>query len=264
MVYHDGMELAGYLSFLIMLVVFPFLVLFMWVVTFLGDGSWGNLLIQSILQSSWARFIDALKPRIIEITSSPPHSLVTLAILSATWTASSLFEGLRTVLNKAYRVSSPPSYILRRLLSFIEFGVAMIITLAFVGALVVIPSILGAIESVLPQTVIQYFEFLTPKYSDLQLWILFIFGFTLISMAYYTLPSRKIKFVAVLPGTIFVVVSWTVFSILFKFYISNFPQVNLIYGSIAGIIIALLYFYICSIIFIIGAELNYQLTKKNL
>jgi membrane protein len=39
--------------------------------------------------------------------------------------------------------------------------------------------------------------------------------------------------------------------------------VNFIYGGIAGIIIALLFFYFMAIIFIIGAELNYHLEAKN-
>ena len=260
---HDGIEHAGYLSFLMMLAIFPFLILFMWLVNFFGDGSLGNFLVSAILDSSWAKFIDALKPRIVEITSSPPQKLVALAILSAIWTASSIFEGLRTILNRAYRVHTPPTYLIRRLVSFLEFGVMMTLTIAFVFLLVILPTIIGIFEKFIPQ------DLLLPLHSfflgdkDLGYYLLLIYGFLLVCMAYYNLPSRKQKFLNVLPGAVFAVIGWTTFSMLFTYYIADFPQVNLIYGSIAGIIIALLYFYICSIILIIGAELNYHLEKSS-
>lgn len=260
---HDGIEHAGYLSFLMMLAIFPFLILFMWVINLVGDGSLGNFLVSAILDSSWARFIDALKPRIVEITSSPPQKLVALAIISAIWTASSIFEGLRTILNRAYRVHTPPTYLIRRLVSFIEFGAVMSLTIAFVFILFLLPTIVEIFESIIPKEILLTLHTFFMGEKDLSYYLLLEYGFLLVCMTFYNLPNRKQKFVRVLPGAIFVVISWMIFSILFKYYISDFPQVNLIYGSIAGIIIALLYFYICSIILIIGAELNYNLEKSS-
>ena len=260
---HDGIEHAGYLSFLMMLAIFPFLTLFMWLVNFFGDGSLGNYLVNAILDSSWARFIDALKPRIVEITSSPPQKLVALAIISAIWTAASIFEGLRTILNRAYRVHTPPTYLIRRLVSFLEFGVMMTLTIAFVVLLVILPTIIGIFEKFIPQDLLLTLHSFFLGDKDLGYYLLLIYGFLLVCMAFHNLPNRKQKFPNVIPGATFVVISWMLFSIIFKYYISDFPQVNLIYGSIAGIIIALLYFYICSIIFIIGAELNYHLEKNS-
>ncbi len=62
-----------------------------------------------------------------------------------------------------------------------------------------------------------------------------------------------------LPGAAIVLLGWVGFARLFSYYIHYFPQMNLIYGSLAGVIIALLYFYFCSFIFIIGAEFNFHL-----
>lgn len=262
MVNHNGIEHAGYLSFLTMLSIFPFLILFMWAVNTLGDETLGNYLIQMILESSWAGFIDALKPRIQEISSSPPHNLVTLAIVSATWTASSIFEALGSILNKSYRVHSTPTYLIRRFFSIIEFGSLIALTIAFVFVLVILPPITAAIHSSMPQFLSPFLSNMAlPEFMDISYLLLFGYAFLLISMAYYKLPNRKQKFINVLPGTFFVIIAWTIFSGLFKYYITSFPQLNLIYGSIGGVIIALLYFYSCSIILIVGAELNYNLEK---
>ncbi len=258
---HDGIEHAGYISFLLMLTIFPFLVFFVAIVGFFGEKSLSDILVHLILSSSWAGFIDSLKPRIIEITSSPPQSLLTLAILSAIWTASSIFEALRTTLNRAYRVSSPPSYIWRRMFSILEFAVAITITLGFVLTLIIIPPLMQILSTFLkikPNFGTNYFS---PEFDNLRYMLVYLFTFLLITFVYYTLPNRKQHFLKMIPGALLVLISWITFSKLFTYYLSNFPQVNVIYGSIAGVIISLLYFYFCSIIFIVGAEFNYQLER---
>jgi len=258
---HDGVEHAGYLSFLIMLTFFPFLVFFMATVGFIGNEALGNQLVQIILDSDFANFIDALKPRIIEITSTPPQGLLTIAIVSAIWTASSIFEGLRTILNKAYRVSSSPAYVFRRLLSFVEFIIAVFIIISFLVMLVLLPWLWNYLDSYFHVNDYAFLAIFAPEGVAFRYIVLIGFGLLLVSFSYYSLPNTKQKLKYTMPGALIVLAGWALFSMLFKYYIANFPSVNVIYGSIAGIIIALLYFYVCSLIYIFGAEMNYQLEK---
>ena len=121
---HDGIEHAGYLSFLLMLSIFPFLFFLMATMKFIIPVSLLEQIISFLSDNTDITFdnlIYFLKPRIHEITSAPPNSLLTFAILSAIWTASSIFEAIRTILNKANRVIHPPSYLFRRLFSILEF-----------------------------------------------------------------------------------------------------------------------------------------------
>jgi membrane protein len=259
LIMHDGVEHAGYLSFLIMLTIFPFLVFFMAAVGFVGNESLGNQLVAIILDSNWANFIDALKPRILEITSSPPQGLLTIAIVSAIWTASSIFEALRTILNKAYRVTTTPMYLWRRLVSFFEFFVAVIVIICFLVSLVVLPWIWNYIDKLFHINNYTFLAFFSPESESFRYVLLLAFGLLLICFSFYSLPNKKQSLRRTFPGAITVLVGWSIFSILFKYYVANFPQVNVIYGSIAGIIIALLYFYVCSIIYIFGAEFNFHL-----
>ncbi len=259
LIMHDGVEHAGYLSFLIMLTIFPFLVFFMATVGFVGNEDLGDQLVKLILDSNWAQFIDALKPRIIEITSSPPQGLLTIAIVSAIWTASSIFEALRTILNKAYRVTHTPMYLWRRLVSFFEFFIAVIIIICFLVSLVVLPWIWNYIDRMFHINNYTFFAFFSPESEGFRYILLLCFGLLLICFSYYSFPNRKQGLRRSFPGALTVLIGWSLFTWVFKYYVLNFPQVNLIYGSIAGIIIALLYFYVCSIIYIFGAEFNYQL-----
>ena len=83
-------------------------------------------------------------------------------------------------------------------------------------------------------------------------------GFFLILFLYFFLPNKRQNIFNNIPGTILVLLFWNIFTRLFKYYLSTFSQLNVIYGSIVGVIIALLYFYFCCIIFIFGAEFNYN------
>ncbi len=254
---HDGIEHAGYLAYLIMLTVFPFLVFFVALVGFFGKSDLGAMLVNLILNSPWASFIDALKPRILEITSGPPQGLLTLAIISAIWTASSIFEALRTILNKVHRVTNAPPYLWRRLFSMLEFAVMIAFTMVMMFALVILPNVWSYLYNFLQHLPIAL-AFLGPEGMWLRYIILTAFGFLAISSLYYFLPNCKQRFADTLAGTIFVMVGWGIFTSLFRYYIQSVPSINIIYGSIAGIIIALFYFYICSFIFILGAEINCQ------
>lgn len=250
---HDGIEHAGYLSFLLMMSIFPSLVLFVYVVG-LFDSSYGlsEIMLDFILNSSWAMFIDALKPRIVEISSAPPHGILSIVLLSAIWTASSIFEGLRTILNRSYRVNKPPTYLFRRFISLVEFTAVLVLIVLVMLMFVVLPSFvkLLALSGLI--------KVINPQMEMIRYVFLFVVFFSIISMIYYFLPNRKQKLVYTFPGTALVVCFGTLFSYLFKIYLHTVPSINLIYGSIAGIIIALLYFYFCSLIFIIGGEFNYQ------
>ncbi len=263
MVAHDGIEYAGYLSFLIMLCFFPFLVFMTALLGAIGSHDLFVALVDIIIESPWARFIDALKPRIVEITSSPPQRFLTIAVLGALWTASSIFEAIRMILNRAYRITTMPSYLLRRVVSILEFLIVISVTISMLLILVILPYLIGIMQSFatfLPDIVLQLF--LYPSGKIIRTIILVIFSFVVLVGIYSRVPSKKVPIRKAMPGAIFVICSWWAASAIFRYYIYNFPQVNLIYGSIAGVIIALLYFYICSIIFIIGGEFNNQYYKQ--
>ncbi len=264
---HDCIEHAGYLAFLFMLAIFPFFVFFSLIVSFLGK--WylnSSLLISSLtrllFEGPLSSFIGVLKPRIEEISAAPPQSFLTIAVIGGLWTASSIFEGLRTILNRAYRVTSPPSYLFRRILSIIEFIIIVVIAAIGIFLLEILPSIIGFIHVFISNQAVQ--DLFTPiiqmffDTKEVRFILLLCLSFFITAYFYYFLPNTEQKFVETFPGTVTTLFFWWLFSRIFKYYITIFPQINLIYGSIAGVITCLLYFYFCSFIFIFGGELNFH------
>jgi len=273
-VLHDGIEHGGYIAFLCMLSIFPFFIFFTASIAIISDlylknikgESILNIIISILIESDFANLIGALQPRIIEITSAPPQSFLSLAIVSVIWTASSLLEGLRTILNRANRVSNPPNYILRRLLSIMQFILISSVVMVLVFIIKILPiiseGILFLIEDLRQYSFIAKFLSLVVEFHERLNWlIIFFINFLLLSSIYYLIPNTKQKFIETFPGTLNTIIWWQISTKAFQYYLSVFQQINIVYGSIAGVIIALLYFYICSLIFIYGAELNFWFKK---
>jgi membrane protein len=255
---HDGIEHAGYLAFLGLLALFPFLVFLVSVIGFIGQGASGTAFISSLLQALPADITAAIKPRIIEIVSGPPQGLLTISIIGAIWTASSAVEGIRTVLNRAYHVVTPPAYWLRRLLSIAQLMLFTFILIMGMLLVITLPIILHNIEE---WTGIELPFQAEQIISSTLFYITTTMLFLAVCFIYYLLPNIKQHFISVAPGALVVVTLWIVAANLFTIYLSKFDQVSLIYGSLGGIIAALVFFYICNIIFIFGAELNHQIAE---
>jgi membrane protein len=250
---HDGIEHAGYLAFLSILSLFPFLIFLISIVGIFGASQEGIKIIYSILNSAPKEVAQGLMPRVDEIISGPPQSFLTLAIIGVIWTASSSVEGCRTILNRAYRVILPPPYIWRRFLSIIQFFVIIFFILAGLIFLVVIPLFIEEIKSVFH---LQFYDQLNFFYLRYIAIFALLIGAT--SLLYFALPNVKQKITQTIPGSVLAVVLWLSLEKIFSYYLENFHQFSLLYGSLAGIIISLMFFYLIGLVFIFGAEFNYH------
>ena len=189
---HDGIEHAGYLSFLGILSLFPFLVFLVSLLGQIGDTELGFEFTNLLLANIPKEVSVALEPRINEIISGPPQSLLTIAVLGAIWTASGTVEGLRTIFNRAYRVSTPPSYILRRLTSIAQFILITFLIITAMFIIILIPIILERL--IIFKSVISLYGILE---HALKLRFLFstIIIFSAVSFIYYVIPNVKQKLI---------------------------------------------------------------------
>jgi membrane protein len=83
----------------------------------------------------------------------------------------------------------------------------------------------------------------------------------LFSLLYWVAPNAKRRFRWVTPGGILAVLLWLAASGLFALYVANFGSYNKTYGSIAGVIIFLVWLWITNLAILLGAELNAELER---
>lgn len=254
---HDGVEHSGYMSFMILVSIFPFFVFILALTSFFGASELGQNFIEILLKNMPAHSIDSIKSHIAQLSKSPPQSLLTLAIAGTLWTASSFVECLRTILNRVYEITSPPNYILRRLLSIGQFLLISLMISAVMLLLVIIPIGLSKIPD---------FDDFMGGYNELLDLVRYSFVFLSLFLTacslYYIIPNAQIKFIEVIPGAFLTVILWILSGYLLSRYIVYYNQLNIVYGSLGSVIVTLIFFYIINVIFIYGAEFNYLMSNN--
>jgi membrane protein len=85
---------------------------------------------------------------------------------------------------------------------------------------------------------------------------------TIFSVLYYTSPNVRLPgFKWITPGGVLAVLVWVVASAGFAFFVANFGSYNKTYGSLAGVIVFLVWLWISNIALLLGAELNAELER---
>jgi membrane protein len=254
---HDGVEHAGYMAFMVILSIFPFIVFFLALTSFLGASELGQEFVQMILLHLPELATESIKNRIMELGNTPPLSLMTLAIVGTIWTSSSFVEGLRTILNRVYGITSPPPYIYRRLMSILQFFLINIMITFAMLLFVFIPIGISKIDGI--QYIIGGYE---QHFKIVRYILIFISLFLGVSSLYYIIPNATINFINVIPGAFITVVLWMLGGRLLSKYILYYNQLSVVYGSLGSVIVTLIFFYIINLLFIYGAEFNNLIFRK--
>ena len=85
--------------------------------------------------------------------------------------------------------------------------------------------------------------------------------FFTLAVVYKKLPSANVTFIDSLPGALFSLISFLIFTAAFSFYVNHIASSSVFYGTIGAVILFMLWMYIAAIILILGAELNCAVCK---
>jgi membrane protein len=80
--------------------------------------------------------------------------------------------------------------------------------------------------------------------------------YAMVALLYQWLPNRRLRGHEILPGAAVTVVTWLITASLFSLYLQNLGSFSVTYGSLGGIVVTLMFFYLSAAIFIFGAEVN--------
>jgi membrane protein len=247
----EGLELAGYIAFAAFLSLFPFLIFLATLAGFLGDRETASEFVKVMFQFMPDDVAKTLAPAVREVVGVRERGLLTFSIVATLWFASSGVEALRSGLNRAYNVSEERAMWWLRLQS-IAFVIASGFVIFFLSLAVIFGPIVWRvfgpeIDRVLDTRLV----FLTLRYV---LAVALLLGALL--LLHRWLPNARQAFARVLPGVCVTTVLWLIGASLFSWYVGNLANYALFYGSLGGVAITLVFFYITAIIFIFGAEFN--------
>ena len=77
-----------------------------------------------------------------------------------------------------------------------------------------------------------------------------------IKLLYTMAPDARVRSRDTTKGAVFTTIGWIISTEVYTFYVSYFARYNLLYGSVANLLILFLWIYILSYIFVLGMILN--------
>ncbi len=246
---------ATKLTYYILLSIFPFILFFMELLSYTHINNDDVIIqFQTFVPKEIINFFNFL---ITDIQTHQNTTLFSVAILITIWSASKGILAIIHCVNKAYREKETRSYFHLRGLSYLyTIGFAVVLVITFV-LLIFGNNLLKFVESF-----IYLPDFLLGTVDLVRIIVSLTFLFFFFVLLYNVTPNRKISFVEVIPGSLFATLGWTLMSICFSYYVSHISNLSYMYGSLTGIIILLIWLYLCSLIIMIGGELN-AVTQQN-
>ncbi|MEH7461513.1 YihY/virulence factor BrkB family protein [Bacillus thuringiensis] len=196
------------------------------------------------------------------IMNNQNSGLLSFGLLAMLWFASNGVNAVMKAFNRAYDINETRSFISTRALSIV-LTLAMIFMIVFALILPVFGQLIGsAIFKILGLS--DEFSFV---WSIVRLLLSFLVLFGLFCFLYKFAPNRRMKRREVMTGALFATIGWIVVSYSFAFYVDNFGNYSTTYGSLGGIIILILWFYLTGWVILLGGEinalLNYYRTNDN-
>jgi membrane protein len=251
-VYADGFIHAGNLAYLALMTLFPFIIVAAAVARLLGQTEGGLRTLNALLQTMPHDVSSVLRQPVYDVLHARSGGLLWLGALVGLWTTGSFIETIRDILRRAYGVRGSASFWEYRLGSIGIIVVAVILLLIAFSVSVLLSGVEQFMRRAVPGTddligLLTLFHVVPGLVLFGSLYLLFV---SLTPRRYRTMKCHK------WPGAAFVALWWLATTALLPVVLSNLGRYDLTYGSLAGVIIALIFFFIIGLGVVIGAQLN--------
>jgi membrane protein len=255
--YDDGFIHAGNLAYLSLLALFPFFILAAAVARLFGRTQDASLAVAAILGRLPADVRSVLDGPIEEVIQGRSGALLWLGAIVGLWTAASFIETIRDILRRAYGVKYSASFWQYRLAAMaIILGSVSLLFVAF-GFSVILASVHSFVIEKLPFSEglgreLGFYRIVPALTLFATFYVIFL---ALTPSRYRTIECRK------WPGAFIVTVWWLVTVELLPDVIGMFGGYETTYGSLAGVMVALIFFFVIGLGVVAGAELNAALVE---
>ncbi|WP_026689688.1 YihY/virulence factor BrkB family protein [Alteribacter aurantiacus] len=210
--------------------------------------------LQSIMPDETATVFEET---VVDVVSTERGGLLTLGIIGTIWTASLAVNAFIQAQNNAYNVKETRPFLKQRLLSIV-----LTICLVFALVLVLALPIFGDVIITFVSAYV-YLPSETEQLLRILRWVvsIIVIGFIL-TVLYHFAPNKHKPFRFAIPGAAFATLSWQLVSFGFSFYVSNFGNFTATYGSLGGVIILMLWFFVTGVLLVVGGEINAILYRR--
>ncbi len=249
--------MGAQLAYYFLLAIFPLLIFLLTLVPLFQIDQ--EMITQFIRDYAPADISSMLEGIISDVMENSNGGLLSVGLIVTLWSASNGMTALMNAFNVAYDVEDNRNFFIAKSLSIV-FTIILAISVLLTFVLIVFGEQIGNLMFGIIGLDDQFQTIWSLVRSLLPVLLVFI----VFVVIYTTAPNIKLQIKAVIPGAIFTTIAFLVASWGFSFYISNFGNYSATYGSIAGVIVLILWLYITGVIIILGAQINAILHKRSM
>ena len=257
-VYNDGFIHAGNLAYLALVTLIPFFIFAAAAAHLFGRTEDGMMTVAAVLSELPPTVAETLRDPVNEVLTARTGPLLWFGAIIGLWTATSFIETVRDILRRAYGVKYCAPFWEYRIGSIAFIIVSVIVLMIAFAASVLLRSAQAAIERWFPVAdeiigTVEVIRLVPAAALYLTFYALF---YALTPLRYRRHGCRK------WPGALLVTAWWLATVELLPEVLSWIGGYSMTYGSLAGVMIVLLFFFVIGLGVVMGAELNAALADS--
>jgi len=256
----DIKSLPEQIAFNLIMAIAPLMIVLVQIATYFSiQTDFLERLLYTYLKNE--QIIDYFREFIDNATATSSNGfLIIITALPFFWSISKGFYGISIATNTTYQVPLMRFAFIERIIAFI--------TVFFMIIFLIIILIFTLFGRHLINLFLHLADLQIPAFTHSILGIFgsliaFISYFGFFLLLFYFSPTIKLKFSEIVPGAFITATGWSIASIIFSFYINTIANYSL-YGSLAAVIIILLWLYILGYMITVGLQVNYILKRDYL
>ncbi len=256
-VYTDGFIHAGNLAYLAILSVFPFIIVAAAIASLVGQTEGGLQTLRAVLETMPPDVAALLEKPMQDVIAARSGTLLWIGALIGLWSVGSFIETIRDIIRRSYGVQvTTPFWEYRLASAGLIIGTVLVMLLSFSANV-----LLSAVQEFVVSRI--------PGADDIAGFVTLIrlvpaailFGAFYILFLVLTPGRYRARAYPKWPGALFVALWWVSVTALLPVTLATLGGYGATYGSLAGVVVALLFFFLIGMGVVIGAELNAALAE---
>ncbi len=259
-VYTDGFVHAGNFAYLSLVAVFSFFIVIAAIAGSMGNTESGMEIVAAFLKTIPPTAAAALREPILAAMQARTGPLLWLSAAVGLWSTTSLIETIRDVLHRAYGVQAQRAFWEYRLSSILLILLSSILTLLALSAQFVVVGAEEALAALFPR------GDMTPAWLSFSRIIPFLLLFATLYILFRGLTPRQYRsrIYPKWPGAVFISGWWLLVVAVLPVFLRYAANYDVTYGSLAGVMVTLIFFYLVGLGLVTGAEINAALAESPL
>ena len=250
----DALGLAAQLAYYFFLALFPAILCVVALATFLPLQNFTDEMVAFAGRFAPAEMLNVIRDQMTRLASSRDGGVFSIGLLGALWSSSAAMVAIIEAMNRAYDIEEArPWWKVRLTAVLLTISLAVFIVLSF-GLVVAGPQIADSLASGFGLDAA-----FTLTWKIVQWPIAFALVTSGIALIYYFAPDAEQDFAWITPGSLIAAVLWLIGSLIFRFYVVSFGNYEATYGTITGVILLMLWFYLSGLVLVIGAEASAEI-----